>query len=189
MKTTKEIKTAAKKYFDFYKKNFTKLNTVKMELAPGFVVTGKYFFTPYGDIDFEELTYKASKETKALFEALNIDIEQQFWDVNLQDQVSLEPIDTLDDLARELNEAVFDGNDSADWQDYIDSDTELAYFYEVVEDFIIDADQKPESIRVTVSNDYSANVIKGQHYIQVGCQRVTIENIRNILAKYEEVNS
>lgn len=189
-KDIKAIKAAAKAYFDFYKKNFTKIQTLKVELYPGFTIIGKYNISAYGDVDFDELDFKATKEIKALFEALSLDIQDRLWDLDFADRVDTSCVDDLDDLKNTLDEAVFGSDDCVDWQDYLDCDTTLSYFYEIVEDFIPEEEEaKPKSISVNVSRDYSGTVTKGLDYVQVGCQRVTIENIKAILKAHEEVNA
>ncbi len=188
-KDIKEIKVAAKKYFDLYKKYFAKTQTIKLELYPGLTITGKYNLSPYGDVEFEELDFKATKELKSLFEVLDFDVQDRLWDLDLVDRVDTSPIDELEVLAVQLNDAVFGGDDSCDWDDYLDSGNTLSEFYETVEEFIQDQKDKPKSVNVSVSSGYSGTVTKGLDYVQVGCQRVPIENIKAILKSYEEVNS
>lgn len=188
-KDIKVIKTAAKKYFDFYKKNFTKTQILKIELHPGFTVTGKYLLTSYGDVEFEEFDYKVTKEIKSLFELLCLDIQERLWDLELEDRVDVSAVDDFKVLAGQLNDAVFGPDDECEWSDYLDSDSILSDFYSVVEDFIVDEDTKAKSVTVDVSPNYSGVVTKGLDYVQVGCQRVTIENIKAILKAYEEINS
>jgi hypothetical protein len=188
-KDIKAIKAAAKAYFDFYKKNFIKTQTLKFDLYSGLTVTAKYNMSPYGDIDFDEIDFKATKEIKALFDVLSLDIGDRLWDLDFTDRVDTACVDTLYDLGLALNAEVFDDNDEVDWPDYLDSGSRLTDFYETVEEFIPeDAAKKPKSISVSVSRDYSGTVTKGLDYVQVGCQRITIENVKGILKAYEEVN-
>lgn len=82
------------------------------------------------------------------------------------------------------------------WDDieYYDADCDLESFEENVMDEVQHCPSKsvapvPVTIKCSVSDCYDAIIEKGNPNIKVGCQTVPIENVRNILAEYDKLNS
>lgn len=195
-KTTKDsaLKTLVQKLWAFYDAN--KINRkIVSEVYPGITVTLDYYyeFHPLDGI-FYEAEYleakvnKKSADIKLLTKAMgNIDIEDVVQDNFCSDD--LVPAKEQNKLNKDFSKLISQLPDGVS--------RKLGYFhnYETFEelwnkvDSIVNYVEPPKPVFFSVSNDYDAEIVKGSKTIQVGCQKIKVDDIRKLLEKIDEVNN
>lgn len=193
MKTEKQVKEIAKRFYTFCNKYVNKSQTSKIELTPGVIATIEYdVYVDDACIDINNVSLKVSKEAKAFAELLALDLEHHVLNMDLDDRIDINPlVDQYQDLLNEMNEAIY-GDDEDNYENYMRDFTEstLTDFYEtvleLVKEFKKSAEQKAIEVRFKLTDDYTAIINKPHGRIHVGCQRIPIEKVRELVKLYDE---
>ncbi len=189
MKTKTEIKAIAKAFHVFCNKYVGKLQTSKIEVYPGLVASIDYYIDfNNDDFDIEDMSFKATKAVQVFADALSVDLQQTIWDIEWSERIDVGDLfEQFKDLTQELNEAIY-GDETAEYDHYMQDYTDggLADFYEIVLDQVEEFKGKPKQVKVPLTDDYYAIINKLHGRIHVGCQRIPIEKVRELVKLYDE---
>lgn len=189
MYTEKQIKAKAKEFYTFCNKYLNKSQIAKVEVYPGITATVKYDIYVGGEcIDITTIDLKLSKEMKALETALKIEFNHSIHNVDLDAKIDISDlVDEYNNLFNDLNHMMY-GEDIKEYDNYLQNDTYdgLEYFYECVLEVINDQKKQAKEVRLKLTDEYFAIINKPHGRIHVGCQRIPIEKVRELVKLYDE---
>jgi uncharacterized protein YaaQ len=178
MKTTKQ---KVKQIYDFIKSN-CKVKKQNIELSPYFTVNATY--NVYYDYGFEyeviDEKYKFPKNFESTFRILTGENPESYADIDYSDYIDMNNInDTLEDLISEIG---YDDSDTINSMSDYDTWTEYwvnygEYFEEV---------KKPKIPPIKLTSQYDAIIDKKNQLVKVGCQDISIDKVREIIAEYDK---
>lgn len=182
----KEFIEVLRKIYDWQKKNTNEwVETLKTQ--DGLWLEIKYNTFIYGvdyDFRYDEVKIHLTKEQREVLNAVGL----------YDDRSILKNIDITDILHDHLQELRFEFEELVtqywDYDDHSKFSIDLDEFdqYDTFEK-LLSANGEAESIEVELNDEYVAIIEKGSDNIQVGCQTIHIENIREVLEAWDNLNS
>lgn len=137
--------------------------------------------------DVQSINAKVDKTLKPVLDLLGFEdgyVDEDNETVNDAVEEYLSGVYTyFDDLFAELND--FDEFGDIEYHFNVTSlDEDWANF----EDFWTEVENTTEIGNFPITEDYTARITKGSKVIEIGCQSTTIDKVRELVARWEEVN-